>query len=166
MDEDSDVRPLPHDDHAERVVLSGILREPHPNRRAFGELGVDDFYAYAHRLVYDAALSLWQAFEPVGLVEVYEELRRRGVLADLGPNPAAWLADVYETDPTGFDCLHAAAELKRYSLRRSVVLRATEMMVDARTGRLSNDEYAAMLTGHSPRLGGRVHPNVGCGHRV
>lgn len=136
--------PLPHDAHAERVVLSGLLREPSLNAAVFGVLAAGDFYLFAHALVFDAALSLWAAFEAGGPAGVYAELRARGQLAELGGRPGLWLAETYEVDPTGFDCRAAAERVRVLSLRRRLIRAARERLALLSAGGLSPDELAAM----------------------
>jgi replicative DNA helicase len=141
VDDGPDVDVLSHDEDAERVVLAGLVREPELNAAAFGLLA-DDFYAYPHRLVFAAAADLWTRLEPVGLCEVYAELRATRQLADLGPRPAAWLAELIEADPTGAYCLRAAEWVRVLALRRAVLGRCRETV--ARLASYGPDELAAM----------------------
>jgi replicative DNA helicase len=123
-----DADPLPHDARAERIALAGLLREPHLNRRAFAVLRPADFYEYPHRILYAVVYDLWVDFaREVSLAAVYAELRARGQLAELGHNPALHLADVWDADPTGWDCLRAARRVRRLArrVRRIVAARET-----------------------------------------
>ncbi len=142
MKQDAD-DPLPHDARAERIALSGIIREPHANRRAFALLRATDFHEYPHRLVYAAVYDLWVDFaREVSLPAVYEELRARGQLVELGRGnlTALWLADLvypkrktFRFDPTGFHCLRNVRKVRRLAKRARRIVAARETL-----GRLLN----------------------------
>jgi replicative DNA helicase len=75
----------PHNLQAEESVLGAALL----SRDAIGivgELGltVRDFYSPAHQNVFDAALSLYSSSGPVDVVTVADELRRNGLLDEIG----------------------------------------------------------------------------------
>lgn len=139
------MKPLPHNVHAERVLLSGLLREPELNEEAFTTVTVADLYVYSHRLVFGSAFDLWSAFRPVELAEIYYRLRLTGHLGELGLEPAVWLWDLFETDPTGADCLHAAHVVLELSVRRRAITRQRERLADLEAGRLSPAELVEYL---------------------
>src|SRR5678816_3090271 len=67
----------PHNLDAERAVLGAILlegRETLP--RVIELLKPSDFYTEAHRLTYQAMLTLFNRSEPVDVLTLTEELRR------------------------------------------------------------------------------------------
>ena len=75
----------PHNLQAEESVLGAALL----SRDAIGivgELGltVRDFYSPAHQNVFDAALSIYSSSGPVDVVTVADELRRSGLLDEIG----------------------------------------------------------------------------------
>jgi replicative DNA helicase len=75
----------PHNLQAEESVLGAALL----SRDAIGivgELGltVRDFYSPAHQNVFDAALSIYSSSGPVDVVTVADELRRNGLLDEIG----------------------------------------------------------------------------------
>jgi replicative DNA helicase len=124
-----DATPLPHDARAERIALSGIIREPGLNRRAFAVLRAEDFYYYSHRLIYAAVYDLWVDFaREVSLAAVYGELRARGQLAELGVNPALYLADLFDADPSGFDCGRASRRVRKLARRARRIVAARETL--------------------------------------
>jgi replicative DNA helicase len=124
-----DAAPLPHDARAERIALSGLLREPGLNRRAFALLAPADFHEYPHRILYAAVYDLWVDFaREVSLPAVYEELRARGQLAELGINPALYLADLFDADPTGFGCRRAAGRVRKLAKRARRIVAARETL--------------------------------------
>ena len=79
----------PHNLDAERAVLGAILlegRETLP--RMIEVLKASDFYTEAHRLTYQAMLTLFNRSEPVDVLTLTEELRRSDQLEHVG-GPAA-----------------------------------------------------------------------------
>jgi len=79
----------PHNLDAERAVLGAILlegRETLP--RVIELLKASDFYTEAHRLTYQAMLTLFNRSEPVDVLTLTEELRRSERLENVG-GPAA-----------------------------------------------------------------------------
>src|SRR5437762_14366675 len=79
----------PHNLDAERAVLGAVLlegRETLP--RVIEVLRPSDFYTEAHRSTYDVMLRLFDRGEPVDVLTLQEELRRRDQLEFVG-GPAA-----------------------------------------------------------------------------
>jgi replicative DNA helicase len=75
----------PHNVEAESSLLGALLL----SSDAIGAvaemgLGPDDFYKPAHQFIYDAIRTLMSAGEPADAVTVADELRRAGVLEDIG----------------------------------------------------------------------------------
>jgi replicative DNA helicase len=75
----------PHNLQAEESVLGAALL----SRDAIGVVGelgltVRDFYSPAHQNVFDAVQSLYSSSGPVDVVTVADELRRNGLLDDVG----------------------------------------------------------------------------------
>jgi replicative DNA helicase len=75
----------PHNVEAEASLLGALLLSPDAIA-SVAELGVgpDDFYKPAHQFIYDAVRTLVSAGEPADAVTVADELRRAGVLEDIG----------------------------------------------------------------------------------
>ena len=75
----------PHNVEAESSLLGALLLSPDAIA-AVAEMGLgpEDFYKPAHQFIYDAVRTLISAGEPADAVTVADELRRAGVLEDIG----------------------------------------------------------------------------------
>jgi replicative DNA helicase len=75
----------PHNVEAEASLLGALLLSPDAIA-SVAELGVgpEDFYKPAHQFIYDAVRTLVSSGEPADAVTVADELRRAGVLEDIG----------------------------------------------------------------------------------
>ena len=74
----------PQDFDAEQAVLGSILLEPDAAARAFAIITPDDFYRTYHRQICAAMVAVNNRNEPVDLVTVSAELRRRTQLEEAG----------------------------------------------------------------------------------
>jgi replicative DNA helicase len=74
----------PHSLEAERAVLGAILLERESLPKAIELLKPSDFYKEGHRKIFDAMVGLFERTEPVDLLTVSEELRRRDEIDEVG----------------------------------------------------------------------------------
>lgn len=128
----------PWNREAERRVLGAILSAGLPAldvvRRA---LCTTDFYPDAHQRIYSAALAVASAGDPIDVVSVAEELRRRGNLEDA---PPAYLAELLGGEPTGANVAHHAGVVQDHARRRQLINLTRRLTDDAYAGRASGAE--------------------------
>ena len=74
----------PHSLEAERAVLGGMLLDRESLPKAVELLKPSDFYKEGHRKIFDSMLALFERNEPVDLLTISEELRRRSDLDEVG----------------------------------------------------------------------------------
>ena len=79
----ADVKP-PSEPEIEASVLGAMLIEKEAVPKALELLSVDSFYLKSHKLIYDAMTSLFDAGEPIDTVTIYEELKKRDQLDEVG----------------------------------------------------------------------------------
>lgn len=127
-------RMAPHNLAAERGVLGGIFRNPEVLPLVRGILGAESFYHAANQTVFRAMLDLAESRNPVDLVSVHAKLSAAKVLEDAGGH--AYLAELWESVPTGANAEYHAAIVREDSATRSLIHTATEILRDAydRTG--------------------------------
>lgn len=77
-------RPLPHSAEMERATLGSIILDNALMNEAIERLRPDDFYVRAHQFIFRAMLALHGRGEEIGPLFLGEELRREGVLEQVG----------------------------------------------------------------------------------
>ncbi|HEV2707035.1 MAG TPA: replicative DNA helicase [Pyrinomonadaceae bacterium] len=77
-------RPLPHSAESERAILGAIILDNALVNQAIELLKPDDFYIRAHQFVFRAMISLSERGAEINPILLGEELRREGVLEQVG----------------------------------------------------------------------------------
>lgn len=88
----------PHNMEAEQSVLGCMLLDKESVATATDFLDSDDFYADAHKEIFDSMVEIYDRGEPVDLVTVTEQLRQRGTLEAVGG--VVYLSDLSMTVPS------------------------------------------------------------------
>ncbi len=84
MTTDNNSKSPPWDQEAEQATLGAMLVEAGATKRAFSIVETEDFYSQVHQRIFSAVQAVYKAGEPVDLVTVAAELRRRGQLEEVG----------------------------------------------------------------------------------
>ena len=116
----------PHSLEAERAVLGAVLLERESLPKAIELLKASDFYKEGHRKIFDAMIGLFERNEPVDLLTVSEELRRRTELEEAG-GPAT-LAGLVEEAATAAHLLSYGSIVREKALLRDLIRIATEII--------------------------------------
>ena len=116
----------PHSLEAERAVLGSILLEPDSLPKAVELLKSSDFYKEGHRKIFTCMLALFDRSEPVDLLTLREELRRRGELDEVGGDAA--LATMVEEAATAAHLLTYAGIVREKALLRELIRISTEII--------------------------------------
>ncbi|MCI0372087.1 MAG: replicative DNA helicase [candidate division NC10 bacterium] len=116
----------PQNLEAEVAVLGAILQDNEALLKAIDALRPDHFYKDAHRRIFDAALTLFGRTEPVDLITLTDELRRRGELEGVGG--AAALAALLEAVPTAANVAYHARIVRDKALLRHLIATATDLV--------------------------------------
>jgi replicative DNA helicase len=87
------------------------------------------FYHEAHRLIYDAMLTLLERHDPIDLETVTDVLRRRGALEKIGGS--VYLAELMEGVVTTANIVHHARIIRDKALYRSLINLATGISAGA-----------------------------------
>lgn len=131
----------PHDRDAERALLGGLLRDPDVLPDVLAVARPESMYVDAHRRVFAALADLAGRGEPVELVGLSAELKRRNELDEVGGY--AYLADLWVETPTGANATYHAKLVRDAALLRGVIHAANEILRDAYSPTMSADELVA-----------------------
>jgi replicative DNA helicase len=116
----------PSDVAAEKAVLSSVMIDNDAIHNVYTEVKPDDFYHPAHRVLYQAMVSLKDANQPVDLTTLADHLTSQKLLDAVGgPVALAELAD-YEATPA--NVLHYARIVRDKSIKRSLISVASEIV--------------------------------------
>jgi replicative DNA helicase len=79
----ADVKP-PSAPEIEAAVLGAMLIEKEAVPKAIEMLTKESFYLRSHQQIYEAMISLFEAGEPIDTVTLYEELKKRNQVEEIG----------------------------------------------------------------------------------
>src|SRR5487761_2168094 len=130
----------PHNLEAEESLIGAMLLSRDAISAAIERCGVTDFYKPSHAQVFSAITSIFNRAEPADAVTVAEELRRAGVLEDIGG--AAVLVALQSNTPAISNASRYASIVEEHALLRRLIGVANEI---AELGYgLPNDVIAAI----------------------
>jgi len=122
------------------MTLSGLLKVPEGievvSRRGITRAS---FYHWHHGLVFQ---RLSESPGPHGL---FTRLHATGEWSEWR-NLAAWIAELWELDPTGCDCEYMAVLVRRMEVRRNIITRCREIAGEARTTIHPPEKYERILS--------------------
>ena len=130
----------PHSVEAEQSVLGAALISKTAVERALEMLERDDFYLEAHRKVFDVVAYLAERYQPVDLLTVPEELKRRGQLERVGG--ITYLITLENSVPHAVNVEHYAEIVQKKSIRRRAIHAAGDII--ARSYDEADDEAASI----------------------
>ena len=116
----------PHNLEAEMSVLGAILQSNEALLKCLELLQPAHFYRDAHRKIFAAAKELFLRSEPVDLITVTNDLRRRGDLEEVGS--AAFLTSLVEAVPTAANVTYHARIIRDKALLRQLIDVATDIV--------------------------------------
>ena len=115
----------PQNIEAEQAVLGAMLIKKEAISAAAEHLTGDDFYRYAHRLVFEAIMTLNQANEAVDMITVTDRLKRDGELEKAGG--IAFITALANAVPTAANVTFHARIVRQKSQLRHLINAATEI---------------------------------------
>ncbi len=115
----ADERLPPQNIEAEQSVLGSILIDRDAIVRVAGFLRPEDFYREAHRIIYQAALDLFERREPTDFILLCDELERRGRLEQVGG--PAYLTSLINMVPTAVNVEYYGHIVERTALLRRLI---------------------------------------------
>ena len=116
---------VPQDIAAERAVIGAILAEAGVLQRVIHILQEGDFFDPRHRLLYNAALELWDRGEAIDPVTAAAELARKGWIDEVGGQP--YITSLVTELPTTVGAEHYARVVQRTSTYRDMLRAAGDI---------------------------------------
>lgn len=125
LDTSSDRVP-PHSNDAEMAVLGAMMLDKDASNQAIRLLSAEMFYRESHRVIYEAMVSLSERNQPIDLITVNEELRKRERLAEAGGSH--YLAELNRKTPTSAHTEHHARIVFEKALKRRMISAANQIL--------------------------------------
>ena len=119
----------PHSEEAEKSVLGSILLDKEALYEVLEILREDDFYSEMHREIYRAAVGLYRRSEPVDILTVSEELKKRNTLEMVGGR--AYIAMLSTLVPSTSNVAQYAKIVGEKAALRKLITAASEIMEKA-----------------------------------
>jgi replicative DNA helicase len=109
----------------EMSVLGAMLIEKEAIARALDLLNEDAFYKEAHRFIFQGMIALFDRSEPVDIVTLTEELKRRGVLEKVGGS--YYLTELTERITSAANIEYHAKIVLEKALMRQLIASSNEI---------------------------------------
>ena len=151
MPESEAAKRVPHSLEAERAVLGACLFDRSKLDNVREKLAADDFYAPAHRLIYECICRLADADSPCDLVTLGEELRSTGELERVGG--LAYLSGLVDAVPAP-SAAGAYADIVADNAR----MRALSDAMTAVMAGIQEGGICPGIAGHGRKVGVRHFP--------
>ncbi|KPK42513.1 MAG: replicative DNA helicase [Omnitrophica WOR_2 bacterium SM23_29] len=119
----------PQNLEAEMAVLCSMLIEEEAISHAIEILNEDSFYKEAHKIIFNAIVSLYNKSRVADIVTLIDELKKRGALEDVGG--INYLTSLTTSVPTAANVRHYAKIVKEKSLLRNLIASGTTIVSEA-----------------------------------
>ena len=126
----------PQNIEAEQSVLGAIMIENDAFPKIIEIITREDFYRESHRKIFDAMIELFEKNEPIDLITISEELRKRNDLDAVGGEP--YLSALASQVPTAANIKYHSKIIREKALMRSLIKSASEI-----AGRVYEDNLDA-----------------------
>jgi len=125
----------PHNLSAEISVLGAILQDPAALGKVRELLSPHHFYREAHQKIYTACQRLFERNEPVDLVTLSNELKRRGELDRIGGD--LYLTTLVDQVSTAANVVYHAKLIREEAMKRELILLAKKIEAEGRQNKAS-----------------------------
>ncbi|MBI4039005.1 replicative DNA helicase [Candidatus Daviesbacteria bacterium] len=117
----------PQNIEAEQSLLGSLLIDKDAIVRISEILRPDNFYRFEqHGPIYEAVQKLFEKREPIDLITISDELKKRGVYDKVGGS--AYLTTLVNIVPTSAHIEHYAKIIKEHAVRRRLIIQATQLI--------------------------------------
>lgn len=116
----------PQNIEAEQSVLGSMLLEKEAILSASEILRGEDFYKESHKKIFEVIIDLYDKNEPVDLITVSEELRKRNALEEIGG--ITYITALANSVPTAANVAYHAKIVKDKSMMRKLIHVSTKLV--------------------------------------
>ncbi len=139
-------RPLPHSAESERAILGAIILDNGLVNQAIELLRPEDFYIRAHNFVFRAMIGLSERGGEINPILLGEELRREGVLEQVGG--ITFVSELTYGLPHFTNISHYAKVVRDKSLLRQLVKVSNKITSEA----LEEEDEAQVILDHAEQM--------------
>ena len=116
----------PHSVESEQSILGSILLDKDAIITVAETITPNDFYKDAHRVIYESMMALNNKNEPIDMVTLTDELRKRGYLDDIGG--VTYLTSLSTIVPTTSNVKYYADIVKEKSVLRQLIKASNDII--------------------------------------
>ena len=116
----------PQNLEAEMAVLGAMLLDEEAISVAIESLDSESFYKDAHKKIFEAIVYLYNANKAVDLITITDELKRRGILEEIGG--VSFLTSLVNTVPTTANINHYVRIVKEKNILRTLINNANKII--------------------------------------
>ncbi|MFA4829835.1 MAG: replicative DNA helicase, partial [Thermodesulfovibrionales bacterium] len=128
----------PQNIEAEQSILGAIMIENDALPKVIEIISREDFYKESHRKIYDAMIELFDKSEPIDLITIAEELKKRNEIDAVGGE--AYLSSLASQVPTAANIRYHSKIIREKALLRSLIKSASEIASKVYEENLDADE--------------------------
>ncbi|EMC27560.1 replicative DNA helicase [Streptococcus mutans ST6] len=138
MPETSELRVQPQDLIAEQSVLGSVFISPEKLIAVREYIDPEDFYKYAHRVIFKAMISLSDQNDAIDATTVRAILDNQGDLQDIGG--ISYLVELVNSVPTSANAEYYAKIVAEKAMLRRIISRLTEAVNQAYEGAINSED--------------------------
>ncbi|MGV3010699.1 replicative DNA helicase [Streptococcus thoraltensis] len=165
MAETLELRVQPQDLVAEQSVLGSIFISPDKLITVREFIEADDFYKYAHKVIFRAMVTLSDRHDAIDATTVRNILDSQGDLQNIGG--LSYIVELVNSVPTSANADYYAKIVAEKAMLRNIIKRLTDTVNEAYEGSLESEEIIAgaekaliEINEHSNRSGFRTIASV------
>lgn len=138
-----EVRLPPHNRDAERSLIGSMLRDNTIIDEVIGLVGRDDFYIWAHGLLFDGMIAIHEQHGSADIVQLAEWVNAQKQMDEIGG--PAYLAELWDAAPSAANYPQYADIIRQKAIARSIIHACGKLQSDAYELGVSADELVADL---------------------
>ena len=119
----------PQDLESEKSLLGAMMLSQDAVALVIGKVNQDSFYKPSHGLIFQAIVDLFNKHEPVDLVTVSNELKKTGVLQEIGGR--SYLIELTDVVPTAANAEYYCSIVFEKSMLRKLIAAGSSIIKEA-----------------------------------